>query len=85
MMDDAAFPPPPPRADSASDAQAYAAERERAAADPDAFFAEAARRLDWMNVFTEVSDVSFDADDLHIRWLGDGHVSGKRARPFMSG
>ena len=72
MRDDAAFPPPPPRAHSASDAQAYAAERERAAADPDAFFAEAARRLDWMKPFTEVGDVSFDADDLHIRWFGDG-------------
>ena len=72
MMDDAAFPPLPARADSASGEKAYAAERERAAADPDAFFAEAARRLDWIKPFTEVSDVSFDADDLHIRWFGDG-------------
>ena len=71
-MDDAAFPTLPPRADSASGEKAYAAERERAAADPDAFFAEAARRLDWIKPFTEVSDVSFDADDLHIRWFGDG-------------
>ncbi len=72
MMDDAAFPPLPPRADSASGEKAYAAERERAAADPDAFFAEAARRLDWIKPFTEVSDVSFDAADLHIRWFEDG-------------
>ena len=75
-MDDAApkvFPPPTDlAAASPRDAKAYAAERERAARDPDGFFAEAAGRLDWIEPFTQVSDVSFDADDLHIRWFGDG-------------
>ncbi len=54
------------------DAQAHAATRERAAADPDGFFAEAALRLDWIRPFTTVSDWSFDAADLHIRWFDDG-------------
>ena len=75
-MDDAApkvFPPPADlAAASPRDAKAYAAERERAARDPDGFFAKAAKRLDWIKPFTEVSDVSFAADDLHIRWFGDG-------------
>ena len=75
-MDDAApkvFPPPAAlAAGSSRDADAYAAERERAAHAPDGFFGEAARRLDWITPFTRVSDCSFDAADLHIRWFGDG-------------
>ena len=75
-MDDAApkvFPPPADLAAASSrDAHAYAAERDRAARDPDGFFGEAAQRLDWIEPFTKVSDVSFDAADLHIRWFGDG-------------
>jgi acetyl-CoA synthetase len=55
--------------------QAYAAMREAAAKDPAAFFAEAARRLDWMRPFTEVRDVSFDVDDFRVRWFGDGKLN----------
>ena len=55
-----------------TDTEAYAAARERAAADPDGFFGEAAKRLDWIRPFTKVSDISFDAADLHIRWFEDG-------------
>ena len=75
-MDDAApkvFPPPADLAAASSrGADAYAAERERAARDPDGFFGEAARRLDWIKPFVKVSDASFDAADLHIRWFEDG-------------
>ena len=74
-MDDAAstvFPPPKSFAASGLDPKAYAAMRERAAADPDGFFGEAALRLDWIKPFTKVSDWSFDAADLHIRWFEDG-------------
>jgi acetyl-CoA synthetase len=66
------FPVPPEWAARGPDAAAYAAMRETAEADPEGFFAEAAKRLDWMRPFTQVKDVSFDADDLHIRWFGDG-------------
>ena len=55
--------------------QAYAAMREAAAKDPAAFFAEAARRLDWMRPFTEVRDVSFDVEDFRVRWFGDGKLN----------
>jgi acetyl-CoA synthetase len=51
---------------------AYAALREAALTDPSAVFAEQAKRLDWMTPFTKVKDVSFAADDLHIRWFEDG-------------
>ncbi len=40
--------------------------------DPDAFWANIGKRLDWMTPPTQVSDVSFDAEDLHIRWYADG-------------
>ncbi len=54
------------------DAAAYADLRRRAAEDPEAVFAEAARRLDWMTPFTQVKDTSFAPDDVHIRWFADG-------------
>ena len=44
--------------------------------DPDAFWREEARRIDWITPFTEISDVSWNKDDLHIRWFGDGRLNG---------
>jgi len=41
-------------------------------ADPDGFWARVADGFEWMRAPTEIRDVSFDADDLHIRWFGDG-------------
>ena len=38
----------------------------------DAFWLQAARRLDWMTPPTEAGDWSFDRQDFHIRWFGDG-------------
>ena len=52
--------------------QTYARTREQALADPESFFAEAAQRLDWIKPFTKIKDVSFAAEDLHIRWFEDG-------------
>ena len=43
--------------------------------DPDAFWREEARRIDWITPFTEISDVSWNKDDLHIRWFGDGRLN----------
>jgi len=76
-MDDAsikpaAYPVPDEWAKAARvDAQAYAAVRTEAL-DHDAFYAKAAQRLDWIKPFTKVKDVSFNVDDLHIRWFEDG-------------
>ncbi len=77
-MDDAAAKPdlyPVPEAlarTSQFGPDAYAAMRQQADADPEAFFAEQAKRLDWIKPFTKVKDVSFDPHDLHIRWFEDG-------------
>ncbi len=43
--------------------------------DPETFWAEQAQRLDWLKPFTKVKDVSFAADDLHIRWFEDGEIN----------
>ncbi len=40
--------------------------------DPEGFWAEHGKRLDWIKPYTQVRDVSFDAKDLHIRWFYDG-------------
>jgi acetyl-CoA synthetase len=40
--------------------------------DPEAFWAEAARRIAWIKTPTQIKDVSFDTQDLHIRWYADG-------------
>ena len=44
-------------------------------ADPDTFWEEQGKRIDWMTPYTQVSDVSYDADDLHIRWYADGTLN----------
>jgi acetyl-CoA synthetase len=43
--------------------------------DPAGFWREQAKRLDWLKPFTEVKDVSYDRDDLHIRWFADGELN----------
>ena len=44
-------------------------------ADPDTFWGRVGQRLDWIKPFTRVSDVSFDASDLHVRWYEDGMLN----------
>jgi acetyl-CoA synthetase len=38
----------------------------------EAFWAETAKRLDWLKFPTKIKDVSFDRANLHIRWYEDG-------------
>ncbi|TCV92883.1 acetyl-coenzyme A synthetase [Luteibacter rhizovicinus] len=39
---------------------------------PEGFWKEASKRLDWIVPPSKIKDVSFAADDLHIRWYEDG-------------
>ncbi len=57
------------------DKESYEAMYQRSIDDPEAFWADQARRLDWMKPFTRVRDVSFALDDLHIRWFDDGTLN----------
>ena len=43
--------------------------------DPEGFWREQAQRIDWIEPFTEIKDVSYDAKDLHIRWFADGALN----------
>ncbi|HTT80662.1 MAG TPA: acetate--CoA ligase [Stellaceae bacterium] len=43
-------------------------------ADPDRFWAEQGRRIDWIKPFTKVRDSSF-AGDVYIRWYEDGTLN----------
>ena len=57
------------------DAAAYEKKYRRSIADPDGFWREEARRIDWMRPFTRVKDTSFATEDLHIRWFEDGTLN----------
>jgi acetyl-CoA synthetase len=41
-------------------------------ADPEAFWGEQGKRLDWIKPYTQVKDVSWETGDLHVRWYHDG-------------
>ena len=43
--------------------------------DSEGFWAKQAERLDWIKPFTNVKDVSYAKDDLHIRWYEDGTLN----------
>ena len=41
-------------------------------ADPEAFWGEHGKRLDWMTPYSIVKDVSWETGDLHVKWYSDG-------------
>ena len=49
--------------------------RALAASNPEQFWSGVAERITWVKPFTEIKDVSYDADDLHIRWFADGKLN----------
>jgi len=40
--------------------------------DPEGFWAEQGKRIDWFTPYTQVKDVSFGPGDVHIKWFHDG-------------
>jgi acetyl-CoA synthetase len=44
----------------------------RSVADPESFWAEQARRIDWIKPFTSVKNTSFGPDSVSIKWFEDG-------------
>ena len=53
----------------------YVREYQAAINEPDAFWGRIAQRIDWMQAPTRIKDVSFNADDFHIRWFDDGELN----------
>ncbi|MGR4001240.1 MAG: acetate--CoA ligase [Alphaproteobacteria bacterium] len=43
--------------------------------DNEGFWREHGQRIDWIRAYTQVKDVSYDPDDLHIRWYYDGTLN----------
>ena len=66
------FPVPEALARAAHcDAAKYQAMYRRSIEDPDGFWAEQAKRLDWITAPTRIKNVDFD-DNARIRWFEDG-------------
>ena len=48
---------------------------QRSIEDPDGFWGEIGKRVDWIRPYTKVRDVSWDKSDLHIKWFEDGTLN----------
>jgi len=57
------------------DAARYDQLYRRSIDDPDGFWRDEAKRIDWMTPFTTVKEVSFDEADFGIRWFADGTLN----------
>ena len=75
MTDNSFFPVKPEIAAAAHvNAEAYARMYEQSVKDPEAFWGEQGKRLDWIKPYSKVKDVNFN-DDVHIRWFHDGTLN----------
>ncbi|MCY4497753.1 MAG: acetate--CoA ligase [Rhodospirillaceae bacterium] len=75
-MNDTLFPVPDTTAATAHvDAEQYEAMYRASVADPEAFWSAHGRAVDWIRPYTQVRDVSFARDDVHIRWFHDGTLN----------
>ena len=73
MTADIAIPVSPvAKENTLTDADRAAALRNRAAEDAEGYWADVAQRIDWINPFSKVKDISYDASNLHIKWFEDG-------------
>jgi len=76
MTEDRLFAPGKEIVDAALiDEDGYKAMYAQSIADPDAFWAEHGKRIDWIKPYSQISDVSYDAGDLHINWYADGTLN----------
>ncbi len=75
-QNDAFFPVPNDIAENALVNEAkYQDLYKQSVADPEAFWAEQGKRIDWIKPYTQIKDVSYDANDLHIKWYYDGTLN----------
>jgi acetyl-CoA synthetase len=72
-MSDELFPVPADVAAAAHvDRATYDEMYRRSVEDPEGFWGEHGQRIDWFKPYTQVKDVSYAKDDLHVRWFYDG-------------
>ncbi len=76
MTDEQVFPVPEGIAKAAwIDNAKYLTWYQQSVENPEAFWAEHAKRLDWIKPFSQVKDVSFNAPNVHIKWFADGSLN----------
>ena len=56
-------------------AATYKAMYERSIKDPEGFWREHGKRIDWIKPYSKIKDVSYDSHNLHIRWFHDGTLN----------
>ena len=57
------------------DKTTYQQQYQASIADPDAFWGEAAQRLQWFKQPSIIKNVSYDLADFHIKWFEDGELN----------
>ncbi|MFO1120180.1 MAG: acetate--CoA ligase [Rhodospirillales bacterium] len=76
MTDEQLFPVSDAAAKTAwIDNDKYLAWYKRSIDDPEGFWGEHGKRLDWIKPYTKVKDVSFQAPNVHIKWFHDGTLN----------
>ena len=76
MSDEMIFPPSDAVVKNALiDNAGYQKMYDASVADPEAFWAEHGKRIDWIKPYTKVENVSYDAKDLSIKWYEDGTLN----------
>ena len=75
MPDDQIFPPSAEMAANAhADRATYDAMYQASVEDPEAFWAEHGKRVDWIKPYTRVKDTSFAPGNVSIKWFEDGEL-----------
>ena len=69
------------------DAEKYRTCTGRSVEDPDGFWAEQAKRIDWIKPFTKVKNTTYDYPNVSIKWFEDGSAQHLRQlhRPASEG
>ena len=76
MSADHLYPVPPAVAQHAHiDAPRYQALYQASISHPEQFWAEQARRIDWMTAFSQVKQTSFDTEQFGIQWFTGGQLN----------
>ena len=66
------LPKPPRSAATRNTAADYERRYAESVNNPEAFWAEEAKIIDWMRPFTKVKNTCYDADNLYVHWFEDG-------------
>jgi acetyl-CoA synthetase len=74
MTEQAVYPVKAGQKTKLNDAQ-YQAMYSESLRDPESFWCKQAERIVWKRPFTKVKDVSYNKEDLHIRWFEDGELN----------